>query len=68
MAILRLAVESQALPADDALDEPLWGHQRDVLGRHLRLHPRRAGAVRHHHLVPAGGDVCGRRNGLSATT
>lgn len=31
MVILRLAVETHALPADDALDDPLGGHQRDFL-------------------------------------
>ena len=31
MAVLRLAVETKALAADDALDEPLRRHQWDFL-------------------------------------
>lgn len=55
VAILRLAGEALALAADDALDEPLGRHQRHVLGRRPSLEQRWAGAVRHHHVIPAGG-------------
>lgn len=58
MAIPRQAVEAQALPADHALDQPLGGHQRDFLGRHVLLQQRGAAAVRHHHVELARRKVC----------
>lgn len=59
MAIARQAVEAQALPADHALDQPLGGHQRDLLGRHVLLQRRGTAAVRHHHVELARRKVCG---------
>lgn len=61
MAILRLAVETQALSADDALDKPLRRHQRDFLWRHIFLYQWWTGTVCHHDVVLASRNVCRRR-------
>ena len=60
MAIPGQAVETQALPADHALDEPLGRHQRHLLGRHVFLNQRWTGVVRHHQVELACGNVCPR--------
>lgn len=61
MAILRLAVETQALSADDALDEPLRRHQRDFLWCHIFLYQWWTGTVCHHDVILSGRNVCRRR-------
>lgn len=58
MAILRLAMETQALPTDDALDQPLRRHQRDFLRRHVFLYQWRTGTVCHHNIILARRNVC----------
>lgn len=61
MVVLGLAAVAQELATDHALDEPLRGHQRNLLGRHTLLHRRRAGAVCHHHVKFTCRDVWGGR-------
>lgn len=63
VAILRLAGEVLAHALDDALDEPLGRHQRHGLRPRPLLQRRRAGVVRHHHIVPAGGGTFWERKG-----
>ena len=57
MLILGLAAVAQPLAADQALDEPLGGHQRQLLGRSALLHRQGAVSVRHHHVELARRDV-----------
>lgn len=63
MAILRLAGKVLALALNDALDEPLGRHQRHVLRPRPLLQRRRAGVVRHHHVVLAVGRKLWERKG-----
>lgn len=63
VAILRLASKVLALAPDDALDEPLGRHQWHELRACPLLQGRRAGVVRHHHVVPAGSGTLWERKG-----
>lgn len=57
MAILRLAMETQALPTDETLDEPLGRHQRDFLWCHIFLYQWWTGMVCHHNIILASRNV-----------
>ena len=66
VAILRLAAETQALAADQTLNEPFRGHQRDFLWCHTFLHQWWTGVVCHHGVVLSSRNVCRQKNGLSS--
>ncbi len=58
VAILRLAMETQALPTDETLHEPLRRHQRDFLWCHIFLYQWWTGMVCHHNIILASRNVC----------
>lgn len=67
VAILRLAMETQALPTDQTLNEPLRRHQRDFLWCHIFLYQWWTGTVCHHNIILASRNVCRWREEQTVT-